>query len=974
MRTVTGGILTAMSTGFFGVRSFIQRMGSRLANHPAGVVGALIVAIGIFAVGHNVMAQGELLSQVTKIATGGPQAWVGFVVVLINALLYQILDLLIQLNIVITDILISIVQFNTFVGARPVDLGWPLVRDVVNMFFIVVLLVIAFSTIIGYQAFHYKNYLPKLLLMAVLINFSRTLVGLMIDFSQVITLTFVNGFKQAAFGNFAKAFNYDKLVNTTDAVKNLADSSSSENLLSLGNIMVTLLFAIAIMSIVATVLTIMMVYFAARIVLLWILLIFSPIAFFALALPDKMKNALGPVSSGWWKQLGSLLTGGPIVAFFLWLTLATIQGSAQPFEGIYQGSTSEQEASSIHIGIAEAGTAGNMATFVVAIIMLLTGLKTAVEVSQQAAPQLGNIASKIRSSGGPATWAARGAYKTARYGAKKTDAAFNVSGRVGSALIRQGQATAESGKLGALSRVAGTSLARAGSRLKTVEAERRGGYEKNLEGRTKHLNPEDRMRLLAAETKGGAGVFASGEMANIAKMKFGEAMSSGSGMKIRQKELEELYLQKNPNDVAGSKAWASGQVKREAGSALDLAIKAAEEAGKGDLADKLKGNREKDPSLHVGFSDLAKIAANRTDDHSSLFKGLKTEAWQDSATFLAMMKAVDLVGDNGSMKDGYEDSEAWQELMKNGGNRARFVKAHALKMETAQGKETAQQQLAAMADGASPELVKAAQSARYNASIQGDNMYFANMAPGGGGGVTMAPMKAVNEGSYDIKNFDDLVQKLEPKVKADMQSALQAVGLNQDSVDRFAKRFDRPITVEQARHVQQNAAAYAHPPVMAAGAVPTADQSRQVAILAKGQSMGVRAPESVQKHVIDFALAQSVSTNVTDRMQGAAAIANVDVAGIKDNPAVQEAVVSAMEGKLDQLGKAFKTSSNDPAALKKIEEVVRNVSNAGQAAAAKALTGQISEVEQRLVKLGEQLRDDKVLKKVTDRKNRGKKS
>ena len=59
----------------------------------------------------------------------------------------------------------------------------------------------------------------------------------------------------------------------------------------------------------------MTIYFLVRIVMLWFLLIFSPVAFFALALPEKMAKLLTPFTSDWWKKLGSLLTGGRLWHF-----------------------------------------------------------------------------------------------------------------------------------------------------------------------------------------------------------------------------------------------------------------------------------------------------------------------------------------------------------------------------------------------------------------------------------------------------------------------------------------------------------------------------------------------------------------------------------------------------------------------------------------------------------------------------------
>ncbi len=120
--------------------------------------------------------------------------------VIFGQFLQVLINFIGKLIILVVDAVIAVAQYNHFIDAAPVVAGWPLVRDVTNMFVIVVLLAIAFGTIIGYQNLHYKGVLGKLLLMAVLVNFSKQLIGLLIDFSQVVMLTFVNAFRAAAAG------------------------------------------------------------------------------------------------------------------------------------------------------------------------------------------------------------------------------------------------------------------------------------------------------------------------------------------------------------------------------------------------------------------------------------------------------------------------------------------------------------------------------------------------------------------------------------------------------------------------------------------------------------------------------------------------------------------------------------------------------------------------------------------------------
>ena len=87
-------------------------------------------------------------------------------------------------------VLITIAQYNDFIKSQPIIFGWVIVRDVCNMFFILILLIIAFGTILHIPQYNFKTLLPKLIIMAVLINFSKLICGFLIDFAQVEKIIF----------------------------------------------------------------------------------------------------------------------------------------------------------------------------------------------------------------------------------------------------------------------------------------------------------------------------------------------------------------------------------------------------------------------------------------------------------------------------------------------------------------------------------------------------------------------------------------------------------------------------------------------------------------------------------------------------------------------------------------------------------------------------------------------------------------
>ena len=60
-----------------------------------------------------------------------------------------------------------------------VKIGWGMARDVANMFFIIILVIVAIATIFDLQSFNVKTILPKLILVALIINFSMV-IGLFV--------------------------------------------------------------------------------------------------------------------------------------------------------------------------------------------------------------------------------------------------------------------------------------------------------------------------------------------------------------------------------------------------------------------------------------------------------------------------------------------------------------------------------------------------------------------------------------------------------------------------------------------------------------------------------------------------------------------------------------------------------------------------------------------------------------------------
>lgn len=289
--------------------------------------------------------------------------------------------------------LLAVAEYQVFIKVPVVEKGWVVVRDFCNMFFVVVLMIISFGTILHLENYNYKKWLPKLILMAVLINFSKTICGLLIDVSQVVMLTFVNAFKDIGAGNATEMLGIADIVKSKDGQAEVASAFASSGAYALG--IVYLLVAIVVFATMAMMLVM-------RLVMIWIYVVLSPLAYLMSAFPGGQKFA-----SQWWDEFTKNLIVGPVLAFFIWLSLATLQA----------GSNIPSAADDNFFGTQGSSTA-SLVKFIVAIGMLVGGLTTAQQIGGAAGGVAGKGMAKLQKGAAFAGGLATGAGMLSLKGAK----------------------------------------------------------------------------------------------------------------------------------------------------------------------------------------------------------------------------------------------------------------------------------------------------------------------------------------------------------------------------------------------------------------------------------------------------------------------------------------------------------------------------------------------------------------------------
>ncbi len=284
-----------------------------------------------------------------------------------------------------------------------VRIGWAMVRDVANMFFVVVLLAIAFGTILGVEQYQWNKTLVKMILAAIFVNFSNLICGIIIDIAHVFTITFLNAISATAGGNLINMFSLDQVHSMVTGEKAGTGDFAIEVLLAT---IVALGFSVLVAVVMGAYALVMLL----RMVVLWVLIILSPLAFAFQAL-EKTKT----YASEWWKEFGNHVLVAPIMVFFLWLTFATlgagnviedlkVAGGDNGFkieaigeeENLGGGGTAEEGKAATHVSLSAVTSWTNMAGFLIPLAMMVVGLRRV----QQLGVEGGEVLSKAKSFAG----------------------------------------------------------------------------------------------------------------------------------------------------------------------------------------------------------------------------------------------------------------------------------------------------------------------------------------------------------------------------------------------------------------------------------------------------------------------------------------------------------------------------------------------------------------------------------------------
>jgi hypothetical protein len=158
--------------------------------------------------------------------------------------------------------------------------GWPIVRDLANMIIVLGFVIIGIATALRIKTYEAKQLLPKLIIAAILINFSLLICGIAIDGSNILTNGLLKG------GGFMERSWTGTLASQ---MSTLWEKSSFTDLNKIPDFVGTAMGLVFFDVITSVIFFMFFFLFLFRYVALWILVILSPLAFVCYVFPFTKK-------------------------------------------------------------------------------------------------------------------------------------------------------------------------------------------------------------------------------------------------------------------------------------------------------------------------------------------------------------------------------------------------------------------------------------------------------------------------------------------------------------------------------------------------------------------------------------------------------------------------------------------------------------------------------------------------------------
>lgn len=230
-------------------------------------------------------------------------------------------------------------------GFDGIDLGWRTLRDLANIVFIFVLIYVSIGIILRLSSVNSRAMLPRVIIVAFLVNFSLFFAQFVIDISNRLALEFYDmaGFNSIEAGAADGSRGFAEVILTSTRVGTIYDVDQRGNsgggvLAGLGaeaggsgtiaevfadkpvEFVLIQLVGSLFLAVLAFVLLAAAFMLLARFIILIFLMILSPLAFVAMVLPQTQSHA-----RKWWSTLFKQAFFAPAYFLMVWVAMSVVQ-------------------------------------------------------------------------------------------------------------------------------------------------------------------------------------------------------------------------------------------------------------------------------------------------------------------------------------------------------------------------------------------------------------------------------------------------------------------------------------------------------------------------------------------------------------------------------------------------------------------------------------------------------------------------
>lgn len=529
--------------------------------------------------------------------------FIGLVLAPLVYLLMKIASLFTYLGAIILNasIYYTVIEMaQSFSDVPVINTAWTVIRDLANMTFIFILLYAAIMTIVGHKDM--RGVVVRMVVVAILINFSLFFTKVVIDISNLLALTFYNAIAPtASIGpeNFTNA-GLSNAIYEPLRVQSLMDISgeiSGANIVTIG-VMSSLVFLIS-----AFIFGAVAIMFVIRYVALIFVMILSPFMFVSYILP-KFKS----YTEMWWSALIGQAFFAPIYFLLMWVTIHVINGVSR--------ATFAAEGNFADALTGAAGAVPVLINFIVIIVFLVASLLIAKQVSNSAGNGMKGLNQWALGKAGGAT--------------------FGVAGRISrNTLGRYGQSVADNeglkdkaSKGGIAGRMARLQLA-AGRKMGTASYDVRGAKAAGALDAGKAPTggfAKDMKTKIDNEKKFAESLKPTDLVVNKAERALDEARKSGNAAEIlaaqaevdRLKGVNEKEAERREKDTLKTDPIVKS---KEDLNKMEGEIKKKEQEAAETKIPELKAEREKEvAAMKENFEKTKKASEERREEIKEMFR------------------------------------------------------------------------------------------------------------------------------------------------------------------------------------------------------------------------------------------------------------------------------------------------------------------------------------------------------------------